>query len=311
MTRVTKLLKFANCLLLTGGIFSGLARAEDVAPHLHFARPAAKWTEAIPLGNGRIGAMDFGGVEDERYQINESTLWGGTPHDYDNPDAAKHLDEVRSLIFQGKVAEAEKLADSMMGKPKLLMPYQPFCDLHLHFAGQHAPRAYQRGLDLTTAAATTEYTVEGVSFRRESFISFPDQVLVVHMSASQPGRLTFSIALDSPQPGTHVSSGEDGTLKLSGQIQPRQNPPSSWTGSWDQAGLRFAAKLKVLTDGGSIKNSGDHLEVSGANAVTLVFSNATSFRNYRDISGDPVSAAQGYLRPRAAASPTHNCAHAT
>ncbi len=99
MTRVTKLLKFANCLLLTGGIFSGLARVEDVAPHLHFARPAAKWTEAIPLGNGRVGAMDFGGVEDERYQINESTLWGGSPHGYDNPDAAKHLDEVRSLIF--------------------------------------------------------------------------------------------------------------------------------------------------------------------------------------------------------------------
>lgn len=295
MNRVTIFLRFVTCLLLAGGILSGLAMAEDVAPRLHFSRPAAKWTEAIPLGNGRIGAMDFGGVEDERYQINESTLWGGTPHDYDNPDAAQHLNEIRSLIFQGKVAEAEKLAETMMGKPKLLMPYQPFCDLHLHFAGQHDPTAYQRGLDLTTATATTEYTVNGVRFRRESFVSFPDQVLVVHMTASEPGKLTFSVAMDSPQPGTQVTSGDDGTIQLSGQIQPRQNPPFSWTGSWDQPGLRFAAKLKVLTDGGSMKTSGDHLEVSGANTVTLVFSNATSFRNYRDISGDPVSAVQGYL----------------
>ncbi len=151
---MTRPLKFAISLLLAGGILSSLARAEEVTPRLRFVRPAAKWTEAIPLGNGRIGAMDFGGVEDERYQINESTLWGGAPHDYDNPDAAQHLDEIRSLIFQGKVAEAEKLADSMMGKPKLLMPYQPFCDLHLHFAGSDAPPAYHRGLDLATAIAS-------------------------------------------------------------------------------------------------------------------------------------------------------------
>jgi alpha-L-fucosidase 2 len=295
MYQATASLKFFSLALIAAGLLSVPARAADPAPHLSFSRPASKWTEAIPLGNGRLGAMDFGGVDDERYQINEDTLWGGAPHDYANPNAFQNLDQVRSLIFQGKVAEAEKLAETMMGKPNLLMPYQPFCDLHLRFRGQTAPTAYHRGLDLTTAVADTEYTVNGVSFRRESFVSFPDQVLVVHMTASKPGQLTFDLGMDSPQSGTQVSSAQDATMELVGQIQPRQNPPSSWTGSWNTPGLRFAAKLKVLTVGGSVRTEGDHLVVTGADAVTLVFSNATSFRNYRDISGDAVDAARDTL----------------
>jgi alpha-L-fucosidase 2 len=276
----------ATLLLITGITVPSLA---DGAPALKFSRPAAKWTEAVPLGNGRIGAMDFGGVEDERVQINETTLWGGTPRDYVRPGAADHLDEVRSLIFQRRIEEAEKLTDTMMGDPKLLMPFQPFCDLRLHFAKAEAPSVYHRQLDMTTAIASTDYTVSGIRFHRESFVSFPDQTLVIRMTASSPGQLTFSLGMDSPQPGTQVSSGADGTLQMTGQIQPRQNSPRSWTGSWDQPGMHFAAKLKVLTEGGTVQGAGDHLEIAGADAVTLVFTNATSFRNYRDISGDPGS----------------------
>ena len=281
--------------LIVFGSISAPMLASDASPALSFARPAAKWTEAIPLGNGRIGAMDFGGVEDERFQINESTLWGGGPHDYVEPGAADHLDEIRSLIFQGKISEAEKLSDTMMGSPKLLMPYQPFCDLRLHFSKGEAPSAYHRGLDMTSAVASTDYTVGGVSFHRESFVSFPDQALVVRMTASKPGQLTLTVGMDSPQPGTQVSSAADGTMQLTGQIQPRQNSPRSWTGSWDEPGLRFAAGLKVWTEGGSVQSVGDHLEIANANAVTLVFTNATSFRNYHDISGDPVSAVRSTL----------------
>lgn len=288
--------RFLTSICLAVGLLDQSARAASELPRLSFDKPASKWTEAIPLGNGRLGAMDFGGVTEERYQINEGTLWGGVPHDYANPDAYRHLAEVRSLIFQGKVTEAEKLAEGMMGSPKLLMPYQPFCDLHLRFKRDGEPTSYHRGLDLTTATADTEYTIGGVRFRRESFVSFPDQVLVVHMTASQPGQLTFSLAMDSQQAGTHVSSAADGTMELVGQIQPRQNPPFSWTGSWDTPGLRFAADLKVIPEGGTITNQGDQLEISGANAVTLVFSNATSFRNYRDISADPVVASRKTLQ---------------
>ena len=114
----------------------GLSGAAQAPLQLTFDKPAADWNHAFPIGNGRIGAMVFGGTEDERIQVNEDTLWGGGPHDYTNPDAYSHLQEIRDLIFAGKIAEAEKLSADVMGKPKLLMPYQPFCDIHLHFAGQ-------------------------------------------------------------------------------------------------------------------------------------------------------------------------------
>ena len=272
------------------------ATAADSTFKLTYSKPAAKWTEALPLGNGRIGAMVFGGTQDERLQINESTLWGGGPHDYTNPDAYSHLDEVRKLIFAGKVEEAEKLSESMMGKPKLLMPYQPFCDVRLHFPGHEQASDYHRELNLNEATAETTYNVGAVGFRREVFVSYPDQILVIRLTATQPGQLTFTIGMDSPQAGTTGESKSNNTLQLTGQIQPRQNPPRSWTGSWDQPGMRFAAILKVLPQGGSVRSDGNHLEIAGANSVTILFSNATNFKNYRDIGGDALNAAQSYLQ---------------
>ncbi len=284
-------------LVLAGvALLSGLAAASDSGYKLTYNRPATKWTEALPLGNGRIGAMVFGGTEDERLQINESTLWGGGPHDYTNPDAYSHLSEIRQLIFAGKVGEAEKLSADIMGKPKLLMPYQPFCDLRLHFAGHGQAADYSRELHLNDATAETTYRVGVVTFRREMFISYPDQALVVRITADQPHQLTFSVGMDSPQSGTQVESVAEDTLQLTGQIQPRQNPPFSWTGSWDQPGMRFAAVLKVLPQGGSVHAANGQLEISNSNSVTIIFSNATSFKNYHDIGGDALSIAQGYVQ---------------
>ena len=117
--------------------------------------------------------MVFGGTSEERLQINEGTLWGGGPHDYTNPEAASHLEEIRQLIFAGKSAEAAALAERVMGRPKLLMPYQPFCDLRLHFPATAQPTAYRRELRLDDAIATTSYMVGGIEFRREVFASYP------------------------------------------------------------------------------------------------------------------------------------------
>ena len=239
--------------------------------------------------------MVFGGPEDDRLQINEGTLWGGSPHDYTDPEAHTRLEEIRRLIFAGKVAEAEKLSEGVMGRPKLLMPYQPFCDLRLHVPGHGQATAYSRRLRLDDAIVETSYTVGPTTFRREVFASYPDQVLVVRLTASRPGQITLQVGMDSPQPGTRVeSAGQDG-LQLTGQIQPRQNPARSWTGSWDQPGLRFAAVLKVLTSGGSVRSADGRLEVSAANSATIVFSNATSFRNFQDIGGDALGSARGFL----------------
>ena len=283
---------------------SAVARASDSGFKLTFDRPATKWTEALPLGNGRIGAMVFGGIDDERLQINESTLWGGRAHDYTNPEAYLHLSEIRELIFAGKVDDAEKFSEDLMGKPKLLMPYQPFCDVQLHFPGHGRAKEYRRELHLDDAIAETRYKIGSANFRREIFASFPDQVLVIRLTASQPGQLTFSIGMDSPQAGTHLESTANDTLRLTGQIQPRQNPPSSWTGSWDQPGIHFAAVLKVLPEGGSVRNSEGRLEISNANSVTILFTNATSFKNYRDISGDALEAARAYLVQIPSGTPT-------
>lgn len=287
--------KFGTVLALMVLAATLAVHASDSGFKLNFDRAAAKWVEAFPVGNGRIGAMVFGGTQEERIQINESTLWGGGPHDYTNPDAYSHLDEVQKLIFSGKVAEAEKLAEGMMGKPKLLMPYQPFCDLRLHFAGHEQATDYHRELRLDNAIAETTYKVGDVTFRREVFVSYPDQVLVMRITASQPGQLTFSIALDSPQAGTQVETTANDILQLTGQIQPRQNPPFSWTGSWDQPGMKFAAILKVLPEGGFSRSAEGRLDISHANSVTILFSNATSFKNYRDIGGDAPASARGYL----------------
>jgi alpha-L-fucosidase 2 len=287
--------RFLILLIVIGMALVASAQQLDSHFRLTFDKPAAKWTEAMPVGNGRIGAMVFGGVTDERLQINEDTLWGGGPHDYSNPDAYAHLGEVRKLIFAGKLDEAEKLAENLMGRPKLLMPYQPFCDLRMHFEGQEQPSDYSRVLDLNDATAETSYKVGSTTFRREVFVSYPDQVLVVRLTASQSGQITFTLAMDSPQPGTEVKSTGNDSLQLTGQIQPRQNPPFSWTGSWDQPGMKFAAVLKVVADGGSVHAADGRLEIASANSVTILFSNATSFKNYRDISVDALGAAQGYL----------------
>lgn len=278
------------------------AWAADSGLRLSYDRPAAQWIEALPLGNGRIGAMDFGGIEDERLQINEATLWGGGPHDYANPDAYAHLAEIRQLIFAGKVAEAEKVAAGFMGTPKVLMPYQPFCDIRMHFPGQPAATDYRHELHLDEATAVTEYRAGRMQYRREVFVSYPDQVLVVRLTATGAHGISFSVGMDSPQSGVAVTSTGNDTLQLTGQIQPRQNSPWTWTGSWTQPGLRFAAVMKVMADGGAVRSVDGHLEVSRANDVTILFSNATSFKNYHDISGDALGAAQGYVQ-RAAAQP--------
>jgi alpha-L-fucosidase 2 len=273
-----------------------LAAAQAGAPPmLWYRQPAAQWTEALPLGNGRLGAMVFGGVADERIQINEATFWGGGPHDYDNPEAFSHLAELRRLIFAGQILDAEKLTARMMGNPSLLMPFQPFCDLRLHLEGGADATDYRRDLSLDEAVASVAYSSGGIRFRRESFISHPDQVLVLRLTADRPGRQNLAITLDSPQPGAVTQALGGGVLQLTGQIQPRQNRPSSWIGSWNEPGLRYAGLAQAKIEGGTLSTDGNRLVVRGADAVTIFFSGATSFRNYRDIGGDALARARGFL----------------
>lgn len=267
-------------------VCAGHAVAADPDLTLSYDKPAGSWTEALPLGNGRMGAMVFGGTETERLQINESTLWGGTPHDYTNAAGSKSLPEVRRLIFAGDIEGAQKAAADMMGSPKLLAPYQPFCDLRLRFPGHAVVQDYRRELRLDDATSTVSYRVGEIGFRREMFISYPDQVLVVQLTATKPGNLSFTVGIESQQQATSTAVFGANALHLRGEIQPRRNPQGSWISSWNSTGVKFAAHLLIRAQGGSVRGTTDRMEVTNADSVTLLFSNATSFRGFTDISGD-------------------------
>lgn len=262
---------------------------------LWYRQAAAQWTEALPIGNGRLGAMVFGGLGEERIQINEASLWGGGVHDYVNPNAHGHLARLRELIFAGQVAEAEKLSGEMMGLPALLMPYQPFCDLRLAFEGGGEVSNYRRSLSLDEAVAAVAYVSNGMKFRREVFVSYPDQILAIRLTADRPGKQNVTIRLDSPQPKTAIENMERNELRLTGQIQPRDNPANSWSGSWKEPGLRFAAIAKVQADNGFVTAENGTIRVRDADAVTILFSGATSFRTYKDVAGDAVGQAQLFM----------------
>ena len=166
---------------------------------LWYAQPAGKWTEALPIGNGRMGAMVFGGTASERIQFNEDTLWRGKPHDYVRAGAGDQLPEIRRLLAEGKTKEATLLArEKFLSDPVRQLPYQPFGDLRLTFPGHENATNYRRELDLDTAIASVSYRVGDVTFKREVFASHPDRVIVVRLTADKPGQISFTLGMDSP-----------------------------------------------------------------------------------------------------------------
>jgi len=156
-----------------------------------------------------------------KHKLNESTLWGGLPHDYSNPEAGQHLAELRRLIFAGKISEAEELGQKMLGHPQFQRPYQPLGDLRLRFPGHENVQQYVRDLDLDQAIATTTYRIGGVDFKREVFVSVPDPAMVIRLSSSKPGQIAMEVALDTPHPGIQAQLMDKDTLRLAGQLPPR------------------------------------------------------------------------------------------
>jgi alpha-L-fucosidase 2 len=267
-------LKFKRPLTVTS---DAVPPAEPLS--LWYRRPARSWQrEALPLGNGRLGAMVFGGVEEERIQLNEDTLWAGGPYDPSHHDALAALPEARRLIFAGKYREAHDLIGrQMMARPLRQMPYQPVGDLLLSFPQIECAADYRRDLNLRTAIATTTYRVGDVRYNRETFISPVDQVLVVQITADQPGRVNFAALLASPQQSTTTTAGDD-TLVLTG-IAPEANGVPGTT--------KFQARAKIRASGGKVSAADGQVRVENADSATLLIAIATSYVNYQDVSGDP------------------------
>ncbi len=251
---------------------------------LWYPRPAEKWVEALPVGNGRLGAMVFGQTDEERLQFNEDTLWTGEPHDYSHPGAKEVLPQLRRLLFEGKQREAEELAmERFMSVPLRQMAYQPFGDLWLRF-GHSDVSGYRRELDLDRAVASVVYQSGGVTFRREVFCSYPDQVLVVRVEADRPGTVSFTLRLTSPHPHVTVQPTGPNRLLLRGQLKEHYVRRLKKT---VRCVLRFTSRLEVQADGGRVTAEGDSIRVERADAATVLLTAATSYRNYHDVSGDP------------------------
>jgi len=256
-----------------------------------YRQPASAWLQAMPLGNGMIGAMVFGGVPQERIALNESSFWSGRPHDYDNREAFQYFPEIRDLVFADKFQEAEKMANEhFWGKPKAQEAFQPIGDLLLDF-GTTNFTDYRRELDMETGVAKVSYRLGDAVITREAFVSWPDRVMVVRISADRPGRISFGAQFRGPYLVTNFADSSrlvmDGTWK-----GPFSEPASGMAGliaRTEGNGLRYEAALAARLEGGRSEAAGSTLKITNADAVTLVLAVDTSFVNYHDISGDPAA----------------------
>jgi alpha-L-fucosidase 2 len=305
--------------------FSGTSSAPEEPLSLWYPRPAAQWVEALAIGNGTLGAMVFGGVAEERIQFNESTLWTGEPHEYQHEGAVNALTPMRELLQEmrrlereairldpdgrtkesreklnqtrAKQKEAEELGlRDFMSIPLRQKAYQPFGDLRLKFAGHSQVVDYRRDLNLDTAIVTVRYKIGGITFTREAFVSHAGQAIVVRISASKPGSVSFTAWLTSEHESAKTRTVGKDSLAMAGHVE--------------DGGMKFESRLRATADGGKVTVSDRELAIEKADAVTLYLVAATCFKNYRDISADPAGRCERLLahagdRPFAAMRQAH------
>ncbi|WP_419874543.1 glycosyl hydrolase family 95 catalytic domain-containing protein [Candidatus Pristimantibacillus sp. PTI5] len=252
---------------------------------LHYGKPATFWTEALPVGNGRLGAVVFGGTDLERIQLNEDTLWSGGPRDWNNPRAKEALPEIRKLVSEGRHEEAEALSKASMMGP-YTQTYMPFGDLHIRFYHGNIVSGYRRELDLAGGAVRTAYRVGGVEYTREVFASHPDQVIIVQLRSSREGMLSFKASLGSPLRSSQIPL--DDALLLRGRCPEYVAPnyceadePIVYGNADTTSAMRFEGRLQVRLEGpGTWRVDSDGLHVEGASAAVLYVTAATSFNGY-------------------------------
>ena len=303
MTTCSPAIEFARPVLAAGLLAGCLLRADE-ALELRYVQPAAHWTEALPVGNGRLGSMVFGDVKHEHLQLNEATLWSGGPREWNNPGARALLPQVRAAIFSGDYVKAGALCMGMQGPYN--ESYQPMGDLRLNFPEGDAPAEdYQRTLDLNQGVARLRYRVGDAHFVREVFSSYPDQVIVIRLTCDRPARISFTASADSPLRYSAEVEGES-LLVLRGKAPAHVDPsylrspnPIRYDGGDHPEGMGFELRVRVLAEGGRVTPGGSTVDVQEADSVTLLLSAATSFNGpdkspSRD-GNDPSFLAKGYL----------------
>lgn len=252
--------------------------AQNMPLSLWYDKPATYWEEALPLGNGRLGAMVYGNPTNEEIQLNEETVSAGSPYKNYNSEAKNALPIIRKLIFEGKYPEAQKMAeDKILSKNGFGMPYQTIGSLHIKFPNHSQYSNYRRELNLYNAVSTITYTIDNINYKQEIFTSFADQLVIIHLTASKPGKLTFTTYFSSPQK-VKISTTNTDRLVLEGTTQGNE---------YVKGAINFRADLKVKTEGGEKINNDTALIINKANSATLYIAMGTNFVNYKNISGNP------------------------
>ena len=254
---------------------SGLSSWSNL--RLWYREAAKEWNEALPIGNGRLAAMVFGGVSEERIQLNEDTIWAGEKRDRLNPEGAKNLAEVRRLLFAGKPKEAELLAErSIIAVPKRMPPYQPLGDWILNFPEHDDANNYVRQLDLDTAIVTVSYVVDNVKFTREVFASAVDNVIVLRLTCNTPNRISFRTTLRR-ESDAKTRTQKPNLVVIKGEAIARgdRHPDER------RVGVKFCGTLMAIAEGtaATIEFTDDEMNIRRANAVTMLFAASTSFRS--------------------------------
>ena len=258
-------------------------KAEEL--RLWYAQPAKQWVEALPLGNSRLGVMVYGNPANEELQLNEETVWGGGPHNNNGKGALEALDDVRKLVFEGKNMEAQRLIDKEFKTPKNGMPYQTIGSLMLNFEGHDTYTDYYRGLNIENAIATTSYKVGEITYTREVFTSFTDNIIIIRLTSDKEGALSFAANYKSPLK-QHSVKKKDGKLILSGNGQEHEGVPGA---------IRLEVQANIKAESGKVNVESDKIVVTDATTATIYVSVATNFVNYEDVSGNESKRATAYM----------------
>ena len=274
--------------------FGAPSSSEKAKWELWYNKPAAEWMDALPIGNGSFGAMVYGTVQKEQVQFNHDTLWAGSPGSYSHKGAAEYLPQIRKLLFEGKQEEAEQLAlEHFMSKPLRQIPYQAFGTLGLEFAHGDKATNYRRSLNLDRAESITTFTIDGVTYRRTIFASYSDDVIVVHIEADQPKKISFTASLSSLHTKVESKKVDENTLRMTGAVN---DFFSKRIDHLYKSSETFEARIRVIAQGGTTTVSDTNVVVKAADSATLILVGKTSYKNYHDLSENPAEQCEKVLQ---------------
>ena len=245
-----------------------IAAADNPLTLWYNSDAGSEFTNALPIGNGYMGGLIYGGVEKDYIGLNESTVWSGGPGDNNKQGAANHLKDARDALWRGDYRTAESIVNDYMIGPGPAS-FQPVGDLVITTSHSNSTN-YRRELDLKTAIAKTTYSAGGVDYTREYFASYPDHVIVVHLTASEEGKVSFGATMTTPH-RTNKMSNDGNTLIYDVTVN----------------SIKFQNRLNVVADGGTVSVANGNISVQGANSATLILTTATNFKSYNDVSADP------------------------